>query len=161
MDAAGALLKEVPAQPYDRRTLRNLFYVLQPSLFFRRSLFLQVGGLSEASHYAMDWELMLKFPEEIHVVVIPQLLARLRCYPDTKTSLGGWERMREIADIGRRFHGRWDHNHVSFRLRESISKIRHPRLQQLGRRAVDEFCDRAFGWDGYMVRGWPLSKNPA
>ena len=88
MDAAGAVIKDLPAAPYDRRKLRHLFYILQPSLFFRRSLFQQVGGLSESSHYAMDWELMLKFPPETRVVVIPDRLSKLRCYPETKTSTG-------------------------------------------------------------------------
>lgn len=160
MDAAGAVLKEVPAHPYDRRTLRNLFYVLQPSLFFRRNLFLEVGGLNEASHYAMDWELMLRFPREACVVVIPQMLSRLRCYPDTKTALGGWKRMREIAEIGRKYNGLWDRNHLLFKAREFVSGISQPRLQRLGRRVVDELSDRLFGWDGCMVQGWP-SPDPA
>lgn len=160
MAATGALLKEVPAQPYDRRRLRNLFYVLQPSLFFRRSLFLEVGGLNEASHYAMDWELMLRFPPETRVIVVPQMLAKLRCYPNTKTELGGWARMREIAALGRQYNGPWDRNHLSFRAREGVSQLTSPGLRKIGRRVVDGLCDALFGWDGCMIRGWPRAKTP-
>lgn len=161
MDAAGAVLKEVPASPYDRRRLQSFFYVLQPALFFRRSLFLEVGGLNEASHYAMDWELMLRFPPERRVVVIPQMLAKLRCYPNTKTELGGWKRMREIGALGRKFHGPLDHNHLSLRARELVYRIGHSGLQKTARRVVDGLCDALFGWDGYMVRGWPEAKTTA
>lgn len=161
MAATGTVLKEVPAHPYDRRTLRHRFYVLQPSLFFRRSLFLEVGGLNEASHYAMDWELMLRFPPETRVAVVPQLLGKLRCYPNTKTELGGWKRMREIAEIGRKFNGPWDRNHLSFQVRESVSRLPGRGLQKIGRRVVDGLSDALFGWDGCMIRGWPENRTPA
>jgi glycosyltransferase involved in cell wall biosynthesis len=154
-EATGKVIKEVTAHPYQRRTLQNLFYVLQPSLFFRRSLFLQVDGLNEDSHYAMDWELMLKFPPETQVVVIPQLLSRLRCYPNTKTETGGWKRMREIAEIGRKYNGPLDRNHLCFCARELVSRLPLASMQKVGKRMVDGLSDKLFGWDGYMVRGWP------
>jgi glycosyltransferase involved in cell wall biosynthesis len=154
MDVVGQVIKEVTAHPYERRSLQNRFYVLQPSLFFRRSLFLEVGGLNEDSHYAMDWELMLRFPPETRIVVIPQMLSKLRCYPNTKTETGGWKRMREIAEIGRKYNGPLDRNHLSFRARELVSRLPSS-LQKLGKRFVDGLSDRVYGWDGYMVRGWP------
>ena len=65
------------------------------------------------------------------------------------------DRMREIAEIGRRYHGLLDRNHLSFQMREFVGRFSQPRLQRLGRRVVDGLCDRCFGWDGYMVRDWP------
>ncbi len=154
-DAAGFVLKKVPARPFDPRLLRYRFYVLQPSLFFRRRLFLEVGGLNEASHYAMDWELMLKFAERSRILAIPQVLSQLRCYPDTKTSTGGWPRLREIAEIGRKFNGPLDRNYLSFRAREFVSRIADPRAQEFGRQLVDRITDGLFGGSGLMVQGWP------
>jgi len=155
MDADGAVLKTVSGRAFDPALLRYRFYVLQPSLFFRRRLFLDVGGLNEASHYAMDWELMLKFAERARILAIPTLLSKLRCYPNTKTSLGGWERLREIAAIGRRFNGPLDRNYLSFRARELVSGISNPTARQLGRRLVDRLSEGLFGSDSPMVQGWP------
>jgi hypothetical protein len=56
-----------------------------------------VGGLDESLHYAMDWDLLLKLAKVGKVVAIPDHLANIRYYPETKTNTGGWKRMREIA----------------------------------------------------------------
>ncbi len=151
VNADGSVQKEIPFRPFDRRRLRSAFYILQPSMFFRRDLFTQVGGLTESLHYAMDWELLLKFPKNTPMVAIPEKIAQLRCYPNTKTSTGGWQRMQEIAGIGRQFHGPLDINYLSFCARRAIAPLHNRALQTL----VDKACDRVFGVGRYMVDGWP------
>lgn len=160
INRAGVVVKEVPAPAYDRQALRNRFYVIQPSMFFRRSLFDRLGGLNVEANYAMDWELMLRFPPDVRPVIIPQMLSQLRCYVSTKTVQGGWRRMQEIGRLGREFHGVLDHNFLSWQGRELVSRISHPGLYKLGQRVVDGLCDKLFGWDGYMVRGWPQDEPP-
>jgi hypothetical protein len=87
------------------------------------------------------------------------MLSRLRCYPNTKTETGGWKRMREIAEIGRKYNGPLDRNHLSFHARELVSRLPETGLRQFGKRVVDGLADSLFGWDGYMVRGWPETSS--
>ncbi len=155
MDPEGRTVKIIPAVPYDARRLRSAFYVLQPSMFFRRALFQQVGGLDENSHYAMDWELLLKLARIAPVIGIPDPVGRLRVYGETKSNTGGWARMREIANIGRRMHGPLDRNWLSLRIREIVARIRPAPLGRLARKIVDATMRRTLGEKNFMVQGWP------
>ena len=98
----------------------------------------------------MDWELVLKIARSVPIYSIPDKVAALRCYPDTKSSQGGWARMREIARLGRSFNGPLDKNYVSFRLRETLASC-----GSRTRSRVDWLMHRVFGAEHYMVQGWP------
>jgi len=98
----------------------------------------------------MDWELVLKLARSVPIYSIPDRVAAQRCYLETKTSQGGWARMREIAQLGRRFNGPLDRNYVSFRLRETLARC-GPRT----RWRVDWLMHRVFGAGHYMVQEWP------
>lgn len=150
VDVHGAVVKDIPFRPFDRRRLRTAFYILQPSMFIPRDLFLEVGGLNPSVHWAMDWELLLRIPPSVPVYSIPDKVAQLRCYPETKSSTGGWERMREIAEIGRRFHGPLDKNYVSFWVRERCAH-----WDARTRSRLDWLMSVIFGRGTYMVQGWP------
>jgi glycosyltransferase involved in cell wall biosynthesis len=157
IDAAGALLKSVPARSFDRERLRTALYMLQPATFFRRTAYLEVGGLDHALHYAMDWELLLRLSHLGEISAIEQELACLRCYPGTKTEEGGWERLAEIARIGRRFHGSFDPNYISYILRRAASGVDLPVV----RRAIDHLLWRMYRRQSLMVVGWPSGRPRA
>jgi glycosyltransferase involved in cell wall biosynthesis len=150
VDVAGNVVKDIPFRPVDRRRLRTIFYILQPSMFLRRDLFEAVGGVTTSTYYAMDWELVLKIPRSVRIYSIPDKVAAQRWFVDTKTSQGGWARMREIAQLGRSFNGPLDKNYVSFRLRETLARC-GPRT----RSRFDWLMHRVFGAGDYMVQGWP------
>jgi len=94
--------------------LKKIFFILQPSMYFRKEIFHNVGGLNVETHLAMDWELALKMIPETEFLSIPDKIAKLRMYDGTKTSGGGWNTYREIARIGREQNGILDVNYLSF-----------------------------------------------
>ena len=49
--------------PHDDRMLTVVDYVPQETMFWRRHLWERVGGLDERFHYALDWDLLLRFRE--------------------------------------------------------------------------------------------------
>jgi glycosyltransferase involved in cell wall biosynthesis len=149
IDAAGATLKSVLARPFDARLLRTALTMLQPATFFRRDAYLAVGGVRHDLHYAMDWELLLRLARHGKIVAIEDELACLRCYPGTKTEVGGWQRLAEIAEIGRQYHGSFDPNFLSYRLR---CMARH---SAFARRVVDGVLGRLYPGRRLMVVGWP------
>lgn len=153
IDEAGNIIKDIPFREFDHRKSRTAFYWLQPSMFFRRDLYLSVGGVDESLHYAMDWDFLLRVQRQTKVYSIPERIGKLRCHGKTKTSGGGWVRMREIASIGRRHNGLLDRNYVSFVVRNQVA-----RMQAFGgafRRIVDFAMARMFSRGSYMVDAWP------
>jgi glycosyltransferase involved in cell wall biosynthesis len=82
--------------------------IVQPSLFFRRQLFLDVGGLREDLHWAMDLDLWLRlFPAARASRYLPEVLSCMRCHADAKTFYGMWNQIAEV----RRLKRAWARDH--------------------------------------------------
>lgn len=83
--------------PHDDHILAYVDYVPQETMFWRRSLWERVGGqLDEAFHFAMDWDLILRFREagaKFHR--LPRFLGAFRISSDNKTT-------RLLETVGRR-----------------------------------------------------------
>lgn len=60
-------------------------YIPQPSMFWRKSLFEEVGGLDESYNLAMDNDLWARFSEKTKIAHIPQYLSCMRFYEEQKT----------------------------------------------------------------------------
>jgi glycosyltransferase involved in cell wall biosynthesis len=149
-DLDGSIIKKVPFREFCPKRLSWAFGAVQPAMFFRRDAYWKVGGLDESLHYAMDWDLLLKLSKIGKVVTIPQHLANIRYYEETKTNTGGWKRMKEIALIGRRHNGLLDRNHLSFQIRDLLSK----QPFRLPRSIFDHLCWNLFKDPPLMVQGW-------
>jgi len=153
-DLEGREIKRVPFRDFCPKRLSYAFGAVQPAMFFRRDAYWKVGGLDESLHYAMDWDLLLKLAKVGKVVAIPDHLANIRYYPETKTNTGGWKRMREIAGIARSHNGALDRNYLSFQIRDCLAK----QSMRLPRRLFDHICWNLFKNPPLMVQGWPEEK---
>ena len=150
-DLDGREIKRVPFREFVSSRLRKAWELIQPAMFFRRDAYWKVGGLDESLHYAMDWDLLLKLAKVGKVVAIPDHLANIRYYPETKTNTGGWKRMREIAGIARNHNGALDRNYLSFQIRDLLA--RQP--MRLPCSLFDHICWNLFKDPPLMVQGWP------
>jgi glycosyltransferase involved in cell wall biosynthesis len=106
VDAAGKPFRRYRSRELDRgrALLAAPSAVVQPALFFRRQLFLDVGGLDERLHWAMDLDLWMRLlPAARRVAYLPEPLACLRCHEDAKTYRGMWQQIREIRQIKSRY----------------------------------------------------------
>lgn len=155
IDLSGQVVKDIPYRPFDISLLKKMFFILQPSMYFKRELFYEVGGLNIKSHLAMDWEFVLKMLPVTDFLAIPDKIAKLRMYDGTKTSGGGWNTYREIARIGREQNGIFDVNFLSFIARNIVSGISVPLVKQHLRSQVVLFCDFYAGKGQYMICKWP------
>ena len=154
-DLGGQIIKKVPFREFSPKRLSYAFGAVQPAMFFRRDAYWKVDGLDESLHYAMDWDLLLKLAKVGKVVAIPDHLANIRYYPETKTNTGGWKRMREIARIARSHNGALDRNYLSFQIRDYLAK----QPMRLPRRLFDHICWNLFKAPPLMVQGWPEEKK--
>jgi glycosyltransferase involved in cell wall biosynthesis len=77
-------------------------FVLQPSLLFRRQLFLDVGGVDESLHYTMDYELWIRmFSAARATRYIRDVIAHARYHIDAKSIAGMGKQMRELYTVKR------------------------------------------------------------
>lgn len=82
---------------HDHRLIQWADYIPQETMFWRRSLWEQVGGkINEQFQFAMDWELILRFRRAgASFYRLPHLLAAFRITDQQKTS-------QLLASVGRR-----------------------------------------------------------
>lgn len=89
-------------------TLRWFDLVPQETLFWRAKCLERIGGLDPSFHFAMDWDLLVRFEEAgFHIHRVPYFLGCFRVHTAQKTStrihtLGE----QEMTRIRRRTHGR-------------------------------------------------------
>jgi len=79
-------------------------YILQQTVYFRRSIFHEIGYIDEDLHYGLDWELLIRIGKRYGMEYIPEYMGSLREYDAAKTFSGGHRRFRELAGILRK-HG--------------------------------------------------------
>ncbi|MEZ6046741.1 MAG: glycosyltransferase family 2 protein [Planctomycetaceae bacterium] len=80
--------------------LHPVSFVLQPTVFFRRELFLSVGGLNEELHWALDYDLWLRmFPAARHVQYLNDYLAYGTVHADAKSVYGMLPQFRETWNL--------------------------------------------------------------
>lgn len=79
-------------------------YILQQTVYFRRSVLDDVGFIDEQLNWGMDWELLMRIGKQYPMELIPEYMGSLREYGAAKTFSGGFRRIRELVSIMRR-HG--------------------------------------------------------
>jgi glycosyltransferase involved in cell wall biosynthesis len=83
---------------YTVRALVGRNFIPQPATFFRRDLLLEAGPLDESLHYAMDYDLWLRFARLAPPAFVPRPLASFRWHGGSKTGgryrTAAWECFR-------------------------------------------------------------------
>lgn len=103
IDGAGRYLRPKKEMGFSRFAL--LFdhnYISQPSMFWRRELYEEVGGLDPHFNLAMDADLWERFSQKTHIAHIPAYLSCMRYYPEQKTRAQRPNSMQEYEEIRRR-----------------------------------------------------------
>jgi glycosyltransferase involved in cell wall biosynthesis len=80
-------------------TLTYFDPIQQPSAFWTRKVFDEVGFLNESLNYALDWDYFIRISQKFELHYIPIALSSYRIHKSHKTSSGGLERLKEIMTI--------------------------------------------------------------
>lgn len=101
IDADGNVIARFEVtEPYNLWKLVNVSdYILQQTVFWRRPVFDTIGFFDLNLHYGLDWEILMRTGKRFFMGYVPQFMGCLREYPEAKTSAGGAQRFREIAQI--------------------------------------------------------------
>ena len=86
VDEAGREVGRWILPRHNSEAIRHFDYVPQETLFWRRSIYEKVGGINSAFHFAMDWDLILRFiAAGARVRRLPYFLACFRIHTGQKT----------------------------------------------------------------------------
>ena len=92
-------------RPFNLNRLRYWSdYIVQPSAFFRRAAYEEVGGLDTSLHWALDYDLWLKLSARHRVDYLRHIWSGYRIQGDSKTVTGSFKRIAEVEVMARR-HG--------------------------------------------------------
>jgi glycosyltransferase involved in cell wall biosynthesis len=141
INGRGQRLSAYPAEPFDYPKLvaSTINYLPQPATFIRRKVLETTGGVDEALHYVMDFDLWLRSGLRHSFAYLPQRLADLRVYGAAK-SIAGLDRMgNELIQIYQAYFQRQD---LSFEIRALQSEA----LGMIYQRAAD-----CHFWAGKLV----------
>jgi glycosyltransferase involved in cell wall biosynthesis len=84
-DAGGAIIGSYRTAPFDFDRLAWFNFICQPSAFFRREVFEEVGGLDPGLHFAMDLDLWIRIGRRFPCRYLPRVLSSYRLHESSKT----------------------------------------------------------------------------
>ena len=85
IDEAGYVLKQSTITDVTYTSLLELQFIPQPSIFVKREVLTQVGGIDPAIRYVFDFELWLRIARALSVHCIPDVLSVTRWHESTIT----------------------------------------------------------------------------
>jgi glycosyltransferase involved in cell wall biosynthesis len=91
------------AAAFNPSVLTYCDYVVQPSSFWTRELWLETGELNVNYHYAFDWEWFIRASKRVQFQHFHRFFSIYRLHSSQKTGTGGSARMHEINEIIERF----------------------------------------------------------
>jgi len=99
IDTLDEIMEPYNTEDWDYERLKQICFICQPSVFFRRRIVDKLGLLDKKLQYCMDYEYWLRLGQFTNFVRLDQTLAGSRLYKENKT-LGSREAVhKEINDM--------------------------------------------------------------
>ena len=102
VNADGLILQTMWAPPFNRRLFGLYCYVVQPTMFLRRSL-IEGSLVDETFDFAMDRELWLRLATRTRFARLTRIVAIDRQHPARKSSVLHDARVRDTRELTRRY----------------------------------------------------------
>lgn len=117
---------------HDETVIRNIDYVPQETMFWRRRIWNEVGAcFDEDLHFAMDWDLILRFMSAGAVIShVPELFGLFRVHGRQKTQADYYSiGLKEVMELRRRYANPCSHGWI-LPVRHASYLIRHKKLDR-------------------------------
>ena len=133
IDLNDLAFESYPTEPWDFARLKDVCFICQPALFFRRRVIEAHGLLDESLNFCMDYEYWLRLGKaNVRFGYLDKKLAGSRLYADNKTLGSRVKVHKEINDMFKRLFGfvpdRWLSNYAHAILEQAPRKARSKRL---------------------------------
>lgn len=99
IDAEDRIIEPYYTEDWDYERLKDICFICQPSVFFRRRLVDRVGLLDDRLQYCMDYEYWLRIGRTTPFARLDRFLAGSRMYPQNKTLGSRGAVHREMNDM--------------------------------------------------------------
>lgn len=138
---------------HERRDLLLADYIIQPSSFWTRELWLKAGALDESLHFGFDWEWFIRAMKAgVNFRPVDRYLSAYRIHGEHKTAVGGDKRRVELASVyGRHVGANYEQMFLRCRARPAIawsrkwlSLLRLTRFEPVLLKAAFPFLFRGF-----------------
>jgi glycosyltransferase involved in cell wall biosynthesis len=93
----------VLSEPFDADRLTYWDFIVQPSAFWTRKLWKDVGGIDIRYTYVLDWDWFIRASRAADFEYVPRFYSIYRLHPLHKTHQGGRARREEVVDVVRRY----------------------------------------------------------
>ncbi|MDP3705858.1 MAG: glycosyltransferase family 2 protein [Legionellaceae bacterium] len=120
-----------PSEPWHFERLKDVCFICQPALFFRRRVLGKFGLLDESLTYCMDYEFWLRLAkQDVQFAYLEEKLAGSRLYGDNKTLGARVEVHREINDMFKKHFAsvpdRWIMNYAHAVVERELAREQQP-----------------------------------
>jgi glycosyltransferase involved in cell wall biosynthesis len=105
IDENDTIIESYYTEDWDYQRLKEICFLCQPAVFFRRRLTEKAGLLDDRLQYCMDYEYWLRLGATVPFVRIPQTLAGSRMYKSNKTMRARIAVHHEINEMVRKKFG--------------------------------------------------------
>jgi glycosyltransferase involved in cell wall biosynthesis len=122
IDESGNVMEPYYNEEWDYERLRDVCFICQPAVFFRKSIVDEFGLLNDKLRYCMDYEYWLRIGKKKPFYYLKEKLAGSRLYQDNKTLGSAVAVHEEIMLMFKRefppVPDRWIFNHAHVAARE-------------------------------------------
>lgn len=108
IDGNDKYINDYPTEKVDVNVLKIKCPVCQPTVFWRRKLWEDVGDFNEKLNYAMDYQYWLRVAEKYDFYFIDEYLANTRLHEETKTLSQKETVAEEIIEVHKNLFGKVD-----------------------------------------------------
>ena len=104
LDTSGKRIGKIKSRDMDHNFLvSEAKGITQQSIFFKRSVFDEIGYIDEKLNFAMDRDFFIRVAKIGPIIYMPQILAEFRWQDNNKSSLGSYYFSKELIKIRRKY----------------------------------------------------------
>lgn len=107
VNEAGKLYSIGQPKKFSRRRLTTVCTIVQPSCFYLKEFYFEVGAINESLHYGMDYDLWLRMAARSEPIVLPLVISNARYHSQAKSSTSTKKQLMETWQLQRRYTRGW------------------------------------------------------
>ena len=135
-DESGRVVGRYPTGEFDRDRFPAFNFISQPSVFFTRKAYEEIGGIDKTLQFVMDYDLWIRFSQKFDLEYLPHDLSTYRLHEFSKTvsDATAYENNREVLGVVYKYFGVAPINRVlayNFQLMKKILPVNLGRLTLL------------------------------
>jgi len=124
VDTKGNIIERYVTEPFDLQRLSEICFICQPTVFFRRDVFREIGPLRTDLHYCLDYDYWIRIAKRFRVGYLAEYLAHSRLHMRTKTLSKRVEVHAETLRVVKQHYGHvpvtWVYGYAAVYLTEKL-----------------------------------------